>query len=184
VLSCWQHQRRGLQACQRLEIWRAGGAGRPGAAAEKPSISEAHLWVYTMSLSLLTRWPAPRSRKRVVMRPSTPTGPRAWMRAVEMPTCADVGGGSSSCLGGCELESQRVRCDCSVHSVRPVHYGRSAEVRRQEKRRWPQGVCVVHSWCRLGLEAKGGPRAACAFKIQEMQQMGAHLGAQPVAEAV
>lgn len=47
-----------------------------------------YLWVYWMSLSLLTRWPLPRSRKRVVMRPSTPTGPRAWMRAVEMPTCA------------------------------------------------------------------------------------------------
>ena len=27
------------------------------------------------------------SRLRVVSSPSTPTGPRAWMRLVEMPTC-------------------------------------------------------------------------------------------------
>ena len=42
--------------------------------------------VYAMCASLATVWLRPRSRNLVVSRPSTPTGPRAWMRAVLMPT--------------------------------------------------------------------------------------------------
>lgn len=46
------------------------------------------LCVYSTPVSLATTWPVPRSRYLVVSRPSTPTGPRAWMRLVEMPTSA------------------------------------------------------------------------------------------------
>ena len=38
-------------------------------------------------LNSLTRWQLSEMRRlRVVSSPSTPTGPRAWMREVEMPT--------------------------------------------------------------------------------------------------
>lgn len=41
-----------------------------------------------MLLSFSTVWPAPRNSHLVVSSPSTPTGPRAWMRDVLMPTSA------------------------------------------------------------------------------------------------
>lgn len=40
------------------------------------------------SAKSLAAWSSPRSTHLVVNRPSTPTGPRAWMRAVDMPTSA------------------------------------------------------------------------------------------------
>ena len=42
-----------------------------------------------MSLSLFTMWPSPLMSQRVVSKPSTPTGPRAWILLVLMPTCAE-----------------------------------------------------------------------------------------------
>ena len=45
-------------------------------------------WRYFMSASPLTACPFPSNIQRVVSRPSTPTGPRAWIRPVEMPTSA------------------------------------------------------------------------------------------------
>lgn len=43
-------------------------------------------WVYLTPWSLFTTWPVPLSTNLVVSRPSTPTGPRAWIRPVLMPT--------------------------------------------------------------------------------------------------
>lgn len=80
----------------------------------------SHLCVYTMSLSLLTRWPLPRMRKRVVMRPSTPTGPRAWMRDVLMPTCHPHPSGRHAAAGQIDLTplpaALRQACGCSSRS--------------------------------------------------------------------
>lgn len=80
----------------------------------------SHLCVYTMSLSLLTRWPLPRMRKRVVMRPSTPTGPRAWMRDVLMPTCHPHPSGRHAAAGRIDLTllpaALRQACGCSSRS--------------------------------------------------------------------
>eukprot|EP00983_Pelagomonas_calceolata_P027624 867266-Pelagomonas_calceolata.AAC.1 len=45
------------------------------------------LWVYVMFWSLATTCPVPLITHFEVIRPSTPTGPRAWMRLVLMPTC-------------------------------------------------------------------------------------------------
>ena len=42
-----------------------------------------------MSLSLFTMWPSPLMSQRVVSKPSTPTGPRAWILLVLMPTCEE-----------------------------------------------------------------------------------------------
>jgi len=53
-----------------------------------PGATASGRCVYAMCASFSTVWLRPRSRKLVVSRPSTPTGPRAWMRAVLMPTCA------------------------------------------------------------------------------------------------
>ena len=47
------------------------------------------LWVYWMLLSWFTTWPLPLSSHLVVSRPSTPTGPLAWILLVEMPTCTN-----------------------------------------------------------------------------------------------
>lgn len=56
--------------------------------SSKPSPSTGRLLcVYLMSLSLATTWPFPRSSHRLVSSPSTPTGPRACIRLVLMPTC-------------------------------------------------------------------------------------------------
>mmetsp|Transcript_23937 Transcript_23937/g.65703 ORF Transcript_23937/g.65703 Transcript_23937/m.65703 type:complete len:214 (-) Transcript_23937:818-1459(-) len=46
------------------------------------------LWVYVMFWSLATTCPVPLITHFEVIRPSTPTGPRAWMRLVLMPTSA------------------------------------------------------------------------------------------------
>ena len=46
------------------------------------------LCVYSTPVSFFTDWLCPRMRHRVVKRPSTPTGPRAWIRDVETPTSA------------------------------------------------------------------------------------------------
>ena len=45
--------------------------------------------VYSTPSSWLTILPEPRATHLDVSRPSTPTGPRAWMRPVLIPTCAE-----------------------------------------------------------------------------------------------
>lgn len=77
----------------------AGGEGDQAASApaayapplvSSPGATGSGRCVYAMSASLATVWLRPRSRNLVVSRPSTPTGPRAWIRAVLMPTCREL----------------------------------------------------------------------------------------------
>ena len=46
------------------------------------------LCVYSTPVSFFTDWLCPRMRHRVVNKPSTPTGPRAWILDVDTPTSA------------------------------------------------------------------------------------------------
>eukprot|EP00879_Flechtneria_rotunda_P024974 GHRR01026502.1.p1 GENE.GHRR01026502.1~~GHRR01026502.1.p1 ORF type:complete len:111 (-),score=9.79 GHRR01026502.1:92-424(-) len=46
------------------------------------------LCVYETPVSFATTWPVPRMTHFVVSRPSTPTGPLAWILLVLMPTSA------------------------------------------------------------------------------------------------
>ena len=82
---------RGLQVGRRSAVCRWACPCRPahGSAACSAGVTTASgRCRYLMFASCSTVCPSPRSRNLVVIRPSTPTGPRAWMRAVEMPTSA------------------------------------------------------------------------------------------------
>mmetsp|Transcript_1264 Transcript_1264/g.5648 ORF Transcript_1264/g.5648 Transcript_1264/m.5648 type:complete len:243 (+) Transcript_1264:1537-2265(+) len=62
---------------------------RPCAILEpKLPSSASFVCVYLTPVSFSTKCPSPRHSHLVVKSPSTPTGPRAWMRLVEMPTSA------------------------------------------------------------------------------------------------
>lgn len=57
------------------------------------SLSGNDWWSQTLSppsAKSAAAWPSPCNTHFVVSSPSTPTGPRAWIRAVEIPTCWNI----------------------------------------------------------------------------------------------